>query len=461
MLCENNIIVIMYKAMFLPMSAGLTLLDDIGLALSVVVLLFIAWFHFKPDQGRSWDRRLGAWLVIWLLLSYILNRMQVMFDWMLLDPDTVRDVWDPIRTVFTMGGSINYFLVHIFLMLLVPIPFLRKSWQLWAVLGAVVLVSALDRLFGDSTGPYHHASLLGVTLVMMGALVCATVAIRFLVMPPEAGATDDHSLAMRRSGYFAMGTICVVMDNMVFRTIGFFRGTANVWWTFPTVNWSIESEGYWASIISMFEHVFIVGAFAYCMLGFVLGGVFHLVQVGRKKHQAGLPTAFSIYMLVLFGLIVFRQWAYETEYATWNIFGTALDSNAELITALSDGFTYHLVYPTIALLHAVKFGLIEIKTEQDKKLLRLLTLGLMVAIAAVFTEVLQEIVPINDIAFAIVAGLLLATGWESKLIEALEPNEEMMRYSWKWPGNERQLILWVNIVVGVPFALSLLVGVVF
>ena len=36
-----------------------------------------------------------------------------------------------------------------------------------------------------------------------------------------------------------------------------------------------------------------------------------------------------------------------------------------------------------------------------------------------------------------------------------------MRYSWKWPGNERQLILWVNIVVGVPFALTLLVGVVF
>jgi len=85
----------------------------------------------------------------------------------------------------------------------------------------------------------------------------------------------------------------------------------------------------------------------------------------------------------------------------------------------------------------------------------------MVAIAAVFTELLQEIIPVSDIAFAIAAGLLLATGWESKLIKALEPNEEMMRYSWKWPGDEKRLVLGVNLVLGVPFVLSLLMGVVF
>lgn len=445
----------------MSMSAGLSLLDDIGLALSVVILIFISWFHFKPDHNRSWDRRMGAWLVIWLLLYYVLARAQSAYGWLALDTDVLRETWDPIQTVFAMGSSINYFLVHIFLMLLVPIPFLRKSWQLWAVVGAVVLAVALDRLFSDPAGPYFHATLLGVVLVMAAALVCATVAMRFLVFPPEAGATDDQSLAMRRSGYFAMGTICVVMDNMIFRSIAYFRGTDNAWWTFPTVNWSIESEGYIASIISLFEFVFILGVFAICMFGFLFGGIYHLIQVARKRHEAGLPTAFSVYMILIFCLVIFRQWAFETEYASWNIFGAPLDENAELISALSDGFTYHLVYPTIALLHAVKFGLIEIKTEQDKKILRLLTLGLMVAIAAVFTELLQEIIPVSDIAFAIAAGLLLATGWESKLIKALEPNEEMMRYSWKWPGDEKRLVLGVNLVLGVPFVLSLLMGVVF
>ena len=443
------------------MSAGLSLLDDIGLALSVVILLFICWFHFKPDHNRSWDRRMGAWLVIWLLLYYVLSRVQSIYGWMLLEPEILRDTWDPVRTVFSMGSSINYFLVHIFLMLLVPIPFLRKSWQIWAVVGAVIVAVALDRLFSDADGPFFHATLIGVVLVMASALVCATVAIRFLVFPPEADATDDKSLAMRRSGYFAMGTICVVMDNMIFRTIGYFRGTGNAWWTFPTVNWSIESEGYYAWMISMFEFVFILGVFAFCIFGFVIGGIYHLTQVVRKRHEKGLPTAFSIYMILIFCLVIFRQWAYETEYATWNILGTPLDANAELISALSDGFTFHLVYPTIALLHAVKFGLIEIKTDQDKKILRLLTLGLMVAIAAVFTELLQEILSVSDIAFAIAAGLLLATGWESKLIKALEPNEEMMRYSWKWPGSEKRLLWSVNLILGVPFVLSFMMGVMF
>ena len=251
-----------------------------------------------------------------------------------------------------------------------------------------------------------------------------------------------------------MGTICVVMDNMVFRSIGYFRGTSNVWWTFPTVNWSVATQGYFGSLISMFEQVFIIGAFAFAMFAFVAGGIYHLIQIARKKHEAGLPTAFSIYMIMLFGLIAFRQWAFESGYAEWNMFHVALDENAEVISALSDGFTYHLVYPTIALLHAVKFGLIEIKTDEDKFILRLLVLGLMVAIAAVFTELLQEIVPVNDIVFAIIAGLMLATGWERRLIEALEPQEEMMLYHWKWPGDEEKLIRWVNLVVGVPFALA-------
>ena len=94
------------------------------------MLVFIAWFHFKPNHNRSWDRRLGAWLVIWLLLSYLLDRAQELFDWMLINPDAGRTLWDPIQMIFSLSGSTSYFLVHLFLMLLVPIPFLRKSWQL-------------------------------------------------------------------------------------------------------------------------------------------------------------------------------------------------------------------------------------------------------------------------------------------------------------------------------------------
>jgi presenilin-like A22 family membrane protease len=138
-----------------------------------------------------------------------------------------------------------------------------------------------------------------------------------------------------------------------------------------------------------------------------------------------------------------------------------MDANAEIITALSDGFSFHLIYPTIALLHAVKFGLITIESERDQKILRLVALCVMVAITAVFTTLLEVIIPIPDLVLAVVCGLVLATGWERHLIDALEPDEEMKTVSWAWPGNERAMTWGVNLMIGIPFVVKLLLGVVY
>jgi hypothetical protein len=108
----------------------------------------------------------------------------------------------------------------------------------------------------------------------------------------------------------------------------------------------------------------------------------------------------------------------------------------------------------------VKFGLINIETERDRKILRIVALGVMVAIAAVFTTLLEIIIPVPDILLAVVCGLVLATGWERHLIDALEPDEEMKTISWAWPGDERKLLLGVNLMIGIPFVLKLLTGVI-
>jgi hypothetical protein len=108
----------------------------------------------------------------------------------------------------------------------------------------------------------------------------------------------------------------------------------------------------------------------------------------------------------------------------------------------------------------VKFGLITIESERDRKILRVVSLGVMVAITAVFTTLLEVIIPVPDIVLAVLCGLVLATGWERHLIDALEPDEEMKTVSWAWPGNERSMIWGVNLMIGIPFAIKLLAGVV-
>ena len=439
------------------MSESLDLLDDIGLVLSVFVLLFISYFHLRNlNDDRTWDRKMGAALVIWLLLYFILRRIQEISPSMGIDDP---DVSSFILDVTAYSSQLNFYYIHLFLMLLVPIPFLRNGWQIGA-LGVVVLLFAhIDRtaMLPDAD-PYYNSLLLPSFLLLAG-LVCFSVGLRFLLFPPDVDDTSQEALAMRRSGFFALGTIAVVMDNMVFRAVGFLDGSGNAWWTFPTVNYSGASAGYDYAMITLTEMTIILGAFSFLMIGFGIGAIYHLNKASRKEHPVSLATVFSGYILFIWLLILFRHWAYVSEYASWTMWESPLDDNAAIITALSDGFTFHLIYPTIALLHAVKFGLITIESERDKKILRVVALGVMVAITAVFTTLLEVIIPVPDILLAVACGLVLATGWERYLIDALEPDEEMKTISWAWPGNERAMMIGVNLMIGVPFVIKLFTGV--
>ncbi|MGB0236503.1 MAG: hypothetical protein ACPF93_05360 [Poseidonia sp.] len=439
------------------MSESLDLLDDIGLVLSVFVLLFISYFHLRNlNDDRTWDRKMGAALVIWLLLYFILLRIQEIAPSMGIDDPEVSSF---ILDVTAYSSQLNFYYIHLFLMLLVPIPFLRNGWQIGA-LGVVVLLFAhIDRtaMLPDAD-PFYNSLLLPSFLLLAG-LVCFSVGLRFLLFPPDVDDTSQEALAMRRSGFFALGTIAVVMDNMVFRAVGFLDGSGNAWWTFPTVNYSGASAGYNYAVITLTEMTIILGAFSFLMIGFGIGAIYHLIKASRKEHPVSLATVFSGYILFIWVLILFRHWAYVSEYASWTMWESPLDDNAAIITALSDGFTFHLIYPTIALLHAVKFGLITIESERDKKILRVVALGVMVAITAVFTTLLEVIIPVPDILLAVACGLVLATGWERYLIDALEPDEEMKTISWAWPGNERAMMIGVNLMIGVPFVIKLFTGV--
>ena len=440
------------------MSDSLDLLDDIGLVLSVFVLLFISYFHLRNlNDNRTWDRKMGAALVIWLLLYFILRRIQEIAPSMGIDDP---DVSSFILDLTAYSSQLNFYYIHLFLMLLVPIPFLRNGWQIGAIGVLVLLFAHIDRSAMVADADPYYNSLLLPSFLLLAALVCFSVGLRFLLFPPDVDDDSQEALAMRRSGFFALGTIAVVMDNMVFRAVGFLDGSGNAWWTFPTVNYSGASAGYNYAVITLTEMTIILGAFSFLMIGFGVGAIYHLIKAYRKEHPVSLATVFSGYILFIWLLILFRHWAYVSEYATWTMWESPLDDNAAIITALSDGFTFHLIYPTIALLHAVKFGLITIESERDKKILRVVALGVMVAITAVFTTLLEVIIPVPDILLAVACGLVLATGWERYLIDALEPDEEMKTISWAWPGNERAMIIGVNLMIGIPFVIKLFTGVV-
>ena len=503
--------------------SGVEYLDEIGLVLNICVLAFVVLFHVVPFQQRqslllwiegkiavlkskvsssteeprkepatkarpprppTWERRVGAWLVIWLLAYIIhlqLTRYEA-FGWLTYNWDG-SPTSSSIARVESVTSWFNFMIVGTLLMLLIPIPFLRRTWML-PVFGALALGARMGDSWGISNGWNLNLSIL---FVMLAALVCIIMSIRTLFFLPDRSSTRPEDLALRRSGYFALGATVILTDFMIYLVPGFFTGAAHSWWFGFFMNWSVVQHGHAGLVTTHVITSLIYGAFSLMLIGVCAGSVYHLTLVRRKKRAFGIAGVFAGYYLFLACLILIRFVAIERDFAffinitstpqpageydiwTGAVWETVVvteehESRAVLIDALTRGVTEHLIYPCIALMHAVKFGLIRVRTEVEKKALRVLALALLVAIAAVFTEVLQEVLlvvglPNNDIIFALVCGLVLATGWEKKLIDAMEPEKETLNITWKYPGNERVLLWTVNIMAGGAFLLQTSIGI--
>ena len=500
---------------------GIEYLDEIGLILNILVLGFILLFLIPTPQQRnsmingvfqlfakltgrtpsekdgegvsenvdeklptdtvSWDRRIGAWLVVWLLVYLIqkdLSRYDL-FDWMNYSGTN----YDIVRTE-SIASWFNFIMIGSLLMLLIPIPILRKTWMV-VLFAGIVLFSRIADTWALDDGFNSNYSIL---LIMLCSIICVTMGIRLFLFLPDIRSKDKKDMALRRSGFFALGATVIFSDFMIFLVPGFFTGSSHTWWYMYFMNWSVVSFGFNGLVATHIITSVIMGIFSFMIIGLGLSGIYHLVLAFRKKRKFGVPGIFAVYFLLMWVMILVRFITIEmglTDFSTMTGMPTPagdysfydnkgfynevvvtdeMEALSVVIYGLTSGFTDNLIYPCVALMHAVKFGLIRIRTDAEKKVFQILSLALLVAIAAVFTEILQELLQIigffnNDIIFALICGLVLTTGWEKRLIDALEPEAETINVSWKYPQNEDLLFWIVNGIVGAAFFIQVFIGV--
>ncbi len=499
---------------------GIEYLDEIGLILNILVLGFILLFLIPTPQQRnsmingvfqlfakltgrtssekdgegtsenadeklptdtvSWDRRIGAWLVVWLLVYLIqkdLSRYDL-FDWMNYSGTN----YDIMRTE-SIASWFNFIMIGSLLMLLIPIPILRKTWMV-VLFAGIVLFSRIADTWALDDGFNSNYSVL---LIMLCSIICVTMGIRLFLFLPDIRSKDKKDMALRRSGFFALGATVIFSDFMIFLVPGFFTGSSHTWWYMYFMNWSVVSFGFNGLVATHIITSVIMGIFSFMIIGLGLSGIYHLVLAFRKKRKFGVPGIFAVYFLLMWVMILVRFITIEmglTDFSTMTGMPTPagdyswydnngfynemvvtdeMEALSVVIYGLTSGFTDNLIYPCVALMHAVKFGLIRIRTDAEKKVFQILSLALLVAIAAVFTEILQELLQIigffnNDIIFALICGLVLTTGWEKRLIDALEPEAETINVSWKYPQNEDLLFWIVNGIVGAAFFIQVFIG---
>ncbi|MEC7168735.1 MAG: hypothetical protein VXW14_07085, partial [Candidatus Thermoplasmatota archaeon] len=426
---------------------GIEYLDEIGLILNIFVLIFVLLFLIPgierrnkiingffgffsvitsrfsssekeeepekedaplPTDNKSWDRRIGAWLVVWLLL-YLIERdlsRYAAFDWLNYSGANMD-----IARYLDIASWFNFIIIGTLLMLLIPIPFLRRPWMVVVFAGLLIFARYMDNYALDE----GFNSNFSILLLMMTSMICIMMGIRLFLFLPNPKSKDKKDIALRRTGYFALGATVIFSDFLVFLVPGFFNGSAHTWWSLFFMNWSVVSHGFNGLVATHIITSAIMGIFSFMMIGLGLAGVYHLILTMRKKRTFGVPGIFAVYYLLMWTLILIRFITIEMGLTDFNtMFGTPtpegdyswydnsgylnelivtaeMESLSLVIYGLTSGFTENLIYPCVALMHAVKFGLIRIQTDAEKKMFRILSLALLVAIAAVFTEILQEL----------------------------------------------------------------------
>ena len=344
------------------------------------------------------------------------------------------------------------------------------------VLAVVVVITRMVDSWGINNGWNFNFAIL---LVMLVALTNIIMSLRVMFFLPQEK-TAPQSARSTKKRLLCAWSDGILSDFMVFLVPGFLSGQASTWWYASFMNWTVVFHGHNGLMLTHVLTSLIMGIISLYMVGLAAGGIYHFVQVRKKKRSFGVVGIFNLLPVHVGahphpvrgqrdGFRPFQNMSGRPFEAGvyWDgaiVITEEQEARAVLIDALTRGFTEHLVYPIIALLHAVKFGLIRIETDLEKKALRGLALVLLLAMAAVFTEVLQEVLnmvglPNNDIIFAIICGPVLATGWEKLLIEAMLPEKETLGITWTFPGNDSVLLWTVNLIVGGAFLLQFVIGV--
>ena len=330
---------------------GIEYLDEIGLILNIMVLGFMLLFLiptmkqrdkvitaffsliskvtsvFKSDKEDStephelkqefsmektpWDRRIGAWLVVWLLIYLIHIEMSFneSFDWLRYSGTNT----DVMKTE-DVASWFNFIIIGTLLMLLIPIPFLRRTWMV-AVFAGVALFTRIADQRALEDGFNSNYSIL---FVMACSMICVTMGIRLFLFLPDPKSKEKKHIALRRSGFFALGAVVILSDFMVFLVPGFFNGSSHTWWYSFFMNWSVVQHGYDGLLATHLITATIMGIFSFMMISLGLSSLYHLALTIRKKRKFGVPGIFAVYFILMWVMILVRFITIETELAAFN-----------------------------------------------------------------------------------------------------------------------------------------------
>lgn len=290
--------------------------------------------------------------------------------------------------------------------LLYPVPMLRNMKQVKVGLGLVVGL-ALFRLVLDVVGLNFSVFGLAGVFVFVVVLVWGTVYIKFRLMPAEKSNPSTQNIAL----------VAGLFTTLVL-------GHVWMWWP----GFILQSEYfYFLDPFGVFSST--VANYIW-VAGYAVGIAAGLTILFVEIHQAikgNMNTLLYIispyFVLGIIGFLIYSQ-------GGGSGFGvrSGSEGSVQLWATFTTSMHFTIIRPLIAMYILLRFSLIEINDE-TKPLAKTMSIVLIVVATSAILELIQSIIPINQMISAALLGIIIALGlgWEEKSFQTLVANSAQLR----------------------------------
>ena len=356
----------------------------------------------RQNSKLPWNEAIAAHI---LCLMFITKGIQnAAFGY--VNSNAEGDVW---QFWFQLAFAMDYIFESsiMAIALLYPVPILRNIKQVKTGLGLVAFL-ALFRLTLDAMGFNLTPVALPGFFYFATAVIWGSVYIKFRLIPKEKQNQSTQNISLL-SGLFTtlvLGHIWMWWPGFILQS-EYFYFLDPFGQTLTTTTW---------------DYIWVAGYAIGIAAGLTIITV-EIYQAIRGNMNVLLYVVSPYFVLGIIGFLVYSQGS-DAGFSVKANTG----ENVQLWSTFTTGLHFTIVRPLIAMYILLKFNLLDIN-EKTKPMAKTMVIVLIVVATSAILELVQSIIPINQMISAALLGILIALGlgWEEKSFQTLVSNPAHLR----------------------------------
>ena len=363
----------------------------------------ISLFLVMKNKNLVWNEKLAGLIISWIFIGKAVSNgnfsvLRSIFDSLdgsIFDSETMWQFW------WAMGHMSDYVFTagQTLLCLVFPVAVLRTKSQLKIGFSMLCLLMIYWPIVYSSLGP-HWMEFAGF-VYLFPCLVWTSVYIRFRLIQIRE---DDENA--KRIADVSVLLLLLLNGHIWFYWVGMFAQEDYFYF--------VDIAGAWSEAGSFQEYVWQMFYTLSIATGlFISGFEIYLLQRTGKIGIVGISVC--SYMMV--GLLSFFVLSMGGADDNWAL---ASDSNfKDLWKIFTNQTHFSIARPLIATFILLNFGLIDVSSKGDMRIAKGMAIILIVVATAALLEMVQFIIPVNEVLSAGLLGIVVAIGigWEERAFD--------------------------------------------